>query len=157
MSQDEPATHGIFSDAEWLFFTNCLRPLRSGFEFLSNRFGLLPYAGRLWPFLGLRAKTWFTSRQLELMLQPEFVIDQKIVFELRFVETARLGSQVRCEFYCGRYDVTDFANKKAMQDELQHKLHLLGMVSTDCGSSVETVVRLPQGPSLVAGPKKVAS
>lgn len=119
---------GLFSENEWLFFQNCLRPMRGTFGDVARQFGLIPYAGRLWPFLGLRMAGLLCNRQLELMLHPEFVREHKVVFDLRFVETRRFGGQVKREFCCGRYDVPDFADSEYMQHQIRSKLCLLDMI-----------------------------
>ncbi|MEM7281196.1 MAG: hypothetical protein AAF438_06180 [Pseudomonadota bacterium] len=120
-------SQGIFSDEEWLFFQNCLRPLRPIFLSLAKKHGLVPYAGTLWPFLGLRWGRLLWKRQLEILLQPQFVHNQQVVFDLRFVQVARLPHQINQEFCCGRFDVSDFAESAQMEHQLSHKLDLLGM------------------------------
>ena len=131
---ESKSQHGVFSTDEWLFFRNCLRPIRPIFARLARAHGLVPYAGTMWPFLGLRASHLIWCRQLELMLQPQFIHDQRVVFDLRFAQSVRTSTQLNQEFCCGRYDVGDFAQQQWMRAQLETKLDLLGMA---------TALRLP--------------
>lgn len=72
-----------FSEKEWAFFQDLLKEARKVSEKLAYQYHLKVFRDSRWPATGIEFFSLFRRKYIRVSLNPNFLEDKKIFFELR--------------------------------------------------------------------------
>lgn len=76
-------TSGYLTSKEWGYFHELLTPARNVCEKMASQHGMRLFKDSRWPATGLESKSGIKHRYIRLTLNPSYLEDKQIFFELR--------------------------------------------------------------------------